>query len=151
MTTLPAASPGHVGLSVTDLDRSIAFYHDLLDLELVHRSDEGGRRFAFLGTGGRVFLTLWQQGRGRHEPGPAGLHHLAFELPTVEAVRAVEARLRSRGITPLYDGIVPHQEGAESAALYFVDPDGIRLELYSPSGADTLTAPATDGPACGVF
>ena len=143
--------PGHVGLSVTNLDRSLAFYRAVLELEVIQESTEAGRRFAFLGAGGRLFLTLWQQSSAGFEPRQAGLHHLAFQLPTFEAVQATEGRLRARGITPRYDGVVPHQEGGESAALYFTDPDGIPLEVYSPTGAAGLAAPVPGAPACGFF
>ena len=37
---VPGIAPGHTGLSVTDLGRSIAFYQDILDLELIQRSDQ---------------------------------------------------------------------------------------------------------------
>ena len=144
-------SPGHIGLSVTDLDRSLAFYREVLDLELIQESADAGRRFAFLGAGGRLFLTLWQQSSAAFESRPAGLHHLAFQVPTLEAVQATEAKLRARGITPRYDGVVPHREGGESAALFFSDPDGIRLEIYSPTGAAGLAAPVPGAPSCGFF
>ena len=144
-------APGHIGLSVTDLDRSLAFYREVLDLELIQESTEAGRRFAFLGAGGRLFLTLWQQSSTGFEPRQAGLHHLAFQLPTFEAVQATEGRLRARGVTPHYDGVVPHREGGESAALFFADPDGIRLEVYSPTGAADLVAPVPGAPSCGFF
>jgi lactoylglutathione lyase len=153
MPQSPDIAPGHVGLSVTDLDRSLAFYQDLLELEVIQVSASAGRRFAFLGAGGRLFLTLWQQSSESFEPRQAGLHHLAFQVPTLDAVRAAEARLRARGVTPRYDGVVPHREGAESAALFFTDPDGIRLEIYSPTGAADLAAPApvAGAPSCGFF
>jgi catechol-2,3-dioxygenase len=123
----------------------------VLELEVIQQSTDAGRRFAFLGAGGRLFLTLWQQSSREFEPRQAGLHHLAFQLPTLEAVQATEARVRSRGITPRYDGVVPHQEGADSAALFFTDPDGIRLEVYSASGAAGLAAPVPGAPSCGFF
>jgi lactoylglutathione lyase len=144
-------APGHVGLSVTDLDRSIAFYGEVLELELIQRSDDPGRAFAFLGAGGRLILTLWQQSAEAFAPRHAGLHHLAFQVSTFDAVQATEARLRARGITPRYDGVVPHREDAESAALFFTDPDGIRLEIYSPTGAAGLVAPVAGAPSCGFF
>ena len=147
----PVIAPGHVGLSVTDLDRSLAFYQDVLDLELIQAADHEGQRFAFLGAGGRLFLTLWQQSRNAFEPWHSGLHHLALQLPTLDAVQAVEAKLRARGVTPRYDGVVPHREGADSAALFFTDPDGIRLEVYSPTGAAGLAAPVAGAPSCGFF
>jgi lactoylglutathione lyase len=147
----PLIAPGPVGLSVTDLDRSLAFYQEILDLELIQAADHAGQRFAFLGAGGQLFLTLWQQSRDAFEPRHAGLHHLALQLPTLDAVEAVEARLRARGATPRYDGVVPHREGGDSAALFFTDPDGIRLEVYSPTGAAGRVAPVAGAPSCGFF
>ena len=41
----PDIVPGHIGLSVTDLGRSITFYKEVLDLELIQRSDDPGRAF----------------------------------------------------------------------------------------------------------
>jgi catechol-2,3-dioxygenase len=149
--TAAAIAPGHIGLSVTDLDRSLAFYREVLALDLMQASADGERRYAFLGAGGRLFLTLWQQSADRFEPRQAGLHHLAFELPTFEAVQHIEAKLRARGVSPHYDGVVPHREGGDSAALFFSDPDGIRLEVYSPSGAAGLAAPVAGAPSCGFF
>jgi len=150
-TLAPDIAAGHVGLSVTDLDRSLAFYRDVLALELIQQAAHDGHRFAFLGAGGRLFLTLWQQSADAFDPRRSGLHHLALQVPTLDAVEAIEARLRARGLTPRYDGVVPHQEGADSAALFFTDPDGIRLEVYSPTGAAGRAAPVAGAPSCGFF
>jgi len=68
----------------------------------------------------------------------------------MDEVLAFEQRLREQHIPLLYDGIVPHQEGAGSGGIFFTDPDGIRLEIYSLTGAEAHTA-ATHGPACGFF
>jgi lactoylglutathione lyase len=151
LAPLAGLQPGHGGLNVTDLDRSVDFYRAVLGLVLVRASDEAGRRYAFLGDGRRVLLTLWQQSEGRFDAGRPGLHHLAFQVDDVAQLRDLERRLRERGAVLLYDGIVPHEEGADNGGLYFEDPDGTRLEVYAPTGAGGRPAPAGPAPSCGFF
>jgi catechol 2,3-dioxygenase-like lactoylglutathione lyase family enzyme len=144
---MPAAAittPGHAGLTVSDLPRSIGFYTDAFGLTLMGEGEARGTRFAFLGDGSRVTLTLWQQGAA------PGLHHLAFQAATVDEVRSAEARVRRAGGAMAYEGIVPHAEGAGSGGIYFTDPDGIRLEIYSASGVEG-PAPVSGAPTCGFF
>ncbi|MFD3545451.1 VOC family protein [Streptomyces sp. NPDC058655] len=142
---------GHVGLNVTDLDRSLAFYRDALGFPVLGEGKEEGRRFAFLGQGGELALTLWQQADGAFAPASAGLHHLAFSAGTVEEVREYEERLRSLGVDFAYDGVVSHGEGAASGGIFFHDPDGTRLEISVPVGAEGAPAPITGAPTCGFF
>lgn len=138
---------GHVGLNVTDLDRSLAFYTRVFGFEVVHRGEE----HAFLGKDGRPVVTLWRQSGTGARADVAGLHHLAFLVDTVEEVRRAEEVLRGLDATFAYDGIVPHQEGSPSGGIFFTDPDGIRLEIYAPTGAETATAPVAGAPTCGFF
>lgn len=49
------------------------------------------------------------------------------------------------------NGIVPQAEGASCAGIFFEDPDGMRLEIYSATGADDRRAPFPDAPSCGLF
>lgn len=152
---------GHVGINVTSLDRSHDFYTEVFGLTRVGGSGEPGRRFAFLGDGTRLVLTLWEQSGGRFDSGAPGLHHLSFEVPSIDEVRAAEERLRARGAKFQYDGIVPHREGAQSGGIFFEDPDGTRLEIYAKDGASGAApvsgaaqvsgAPPSGAPACGFF
>jgi catechol 2,3-dioxygenase-like lactoylglutathione lyase family enzyme len=147
-----AVQSGHVGLNVTDLERSIHFYTRALDLEVLSERTRGGERYAFLAFAGELMLTLWQQSKGHFATERPGLHHLSFEVPDLEAVRQAELRLRELGATLHYDGIVRHHPGGASAGIFFSDPDGIRLEIYAPSGAGLETAAAhSTQPACGFF
>lgn len=141
---------GHIGINVTNLDRSRDFYAAVFGLQPAGGSDTPGRRFAFLGDGERLVLTLWEQGAGRFDGRTPGLHHLSFEVATVDDVRAAEKKLLARGTTFAYDGVVPHAEGARSGGIYFEDPDGARLEIYANDGV-TGRAPVSDGPTCGFF
>jgi lactoylglutathione lyase len=142
---------GHVGLNVSDLERSKKFYRELLGFELMMESEERGRRFALLGKGPQVLLTLWEQARERYAPAPAGLHHLSFQAEHLDEVRAAEKKLAAGGVRFHYSGVVPHLDGAASGGIYFHDPDGIRLEIFAPTGAEGLPAPVAGAPSCGFF
>ncbi|MFF1682425.1 VOC family protein [Streptomyces sp. NPDC058256] len=142
---------GHIGLNVTDLDRSLAFYRDVLGFGVIGEGKEDDRRYAFLGDGGRPVLTLWQQAKGPYDTGRAGLHHLALEVDSLDQVRAYETALRGYGVEFAYDGVVAHGEGAPSGGIFFHDPDGVRLEIYAPTGAEEAPAPSGSAPACGFF
>ncbi|MFJ8629062.1 VOC family protein [Kitasatospora sp. NPDC093550] len=144
---------GHVGLNVTDLARSIDFYRAVLDLKVTAEGTDPERRFALLGRDGRLVVTLWQQSSGTFAPGNPGLHHLSFEVETLDEVRATERLLRELGAEFAYDGVVPHREGSASGGIFFTDPDGIRLEVYTRAGVDETeaTAPTTGAPTCGFF
>ncbi|MFJ7259606.1 VOC family protein [Streptomyces globosus] len=142
---------GHIGLNVTDLDRSLAFYRDALGFEPLGEGKEDGRRFAFLGRDGELVLTLWQQAEGGYTPAAAGLHHLAFTASGIDEVHAHEARLRELGTPFVHDGVVAHGEGTASGGIFFLDPDGTRLEISVPTGAHGAPAPTPNAPTCGFF
>ncbi|WP_214408898.1 VOC family protein [Sphaerisporangium fuscum] len=142
---------GHAGLNVTDLERAIRFYVRVFEFEVIRESTEGDRRYASLGYDGGTMVTLWEQSEGRFATGSPGLHHLAFQLPDMDAVRRAEATLRELRVRFAYEGIVPHGQGRQSGGVFFEDPDGIRVEISAPSGAEGLTAPVADAPTCGFF
>jgi lactoylglutathione lyase len=139
---------GHVGVNVVDLDASIAFYRDVVGLDVL-RSADGS--FAFLGVGETLVVTLWQQASAGYDADHAGLHHLAFELADTAALDAAGERLRAAGVEVLHDGVVAHAAGAESGGLFFGDPDGTRLELFVATGLAGAHAPSGDAPTCGFF
>ncbi|AYC41206.1 VOC family protein [Streptomyces griseorubiginosus] len=142
---------GHIGLNVTDLDRSLAFYRDVLGFTALAEGKEEGRRYAFLGDGDTLVLTLWQQAGQPYGPDRAGLHHLAFEADSIERVREYEEALRAFGADFAHEGVVAHREGAGSGGIFFHDPDGTRLEISVPSGAEGTPAPSGTAPTCGFF
>ncbi|MFV8051275.1 VOC family protein [Mycobacterium sp. 48b] len=150
-TITPQLAAGHVGINVTDLDRSVAFYRNALGFEPLAVNGEGEHRYAFLGTNGTLRLTLWQQSNGRFSTETPGLHHLSFEAASIDEVRTVEAALKALGTAFAHDGVVAHGEGAASGGIFFTDPDGTRLEVYAPNGAQTAPAPNGAAPTCGFF
>ncbi|KFG77411.1 VOC family protein [Streptomyces mutabilis] len=151
MTATSTLRTGHIGLNVTDIDRSLTFYGQLLGFDVLGERKDEDRRFAFLGRNGELTLTLWQQADDAYAPARAGLHHLAFQVETMEQVRAAEAALTAHGVDFAYEGVVAHEEGASSGGIFFRDPDGTRLEIYAADGAEGAQAAAVEGPACGFF
>ncbi|WP_377270309.1 VOC family protein [Peterkaempfera sp. SMS 1(5)a] len=143
----------HIGLNVTDLDRSIAFYRSLFSFEVAREGSGADRRFAFLSQEGTLVLTLWEQSEGSFTTGSPGLHHLSFQVDTLEEVRAAERKLQELGAAFQYEGVVPHSEGSASGGIFFTDPDGIRLEVHTLAGvAETgAEAPVPAAPTCGFF
>src|SRR5689334_5710165 len=119
VVSMTALATGHVGLNVADLDRSIDFYAQVFGWDVQSRGDG----FAFLGDDARLIVTLWQQSEGAFSTRTPGLHHLSFEVDSVEDVSAIEARVREAGVRLYHDGIVPHGEGASSGGVFFEDPD----------------------------
>ena len=144
-----AVITGHIGINVTNLERSSEFYQAIFGLRKSGGSDAAPHRFHFLGDGERLVLTLWEQSEGRFDASAPGLHHLSFQVDSVEEVRKAEKRLLAHGARFTYDGVVPHAEGAPSGGIFFEDPDGARLEIFTAAGVEG-TAPG-QGPSCGFF
>jgi len=122
MSRLPTKI-GHVHLKVADLERSVAFYSEVLGLDV---SERVGGTYAFL-TFGDEHHDLALQVRPGAEPAPAralGLYHAAFEVDERAALAEVASRLERLGVpfSPVDHGI--------SKALYFSDPDGNGVEVY---------------------
>ena len=118
---------GHVVFYVKDLERSLAFYRDLVGLR------EAGRAFG----GSAAALT---SGRTHHElllievgPVPAppsgprlGLYHIGIKIgDSLDALRAAKAELERAGVA-----ITGMSDHTVSQSLYLADPDGNEVELY---------------------
>ncbi|PNB75534.1 fosfomycin resistance glutathione transferase [Pseudomonas sp. GW456-E7] len=117
----------HLTFAVTDLNRSVAFYRNLLQLHLDATWDTG----AYLSLPGLwLCLSLDPQ----RDPEPAAEYtHYAFSLDAADFPRFVE-RLRSAGVQEWRDN------RSEGASFYFLDPDGHKLEVHVGDLASRLMA-----------
>ncbi len=126
MSIHPQARIGHVHLTVSSLDRALAFYRDVLGFEVTATY---GRDAVFLSAGGyhhHIGLNTWA-GRGapRPAPGTTGLYHFAILYPDRAALAAAVRRVLGAGVA--LEGASDH---GVSEAVYLRDPDGNGVELY---------------------
>lgn len=117
---------GHIVLNVADVERSARFYTDIVGFELARmRPDRSG---AFL-TCGVVHhnLALFKAPAGAEpaKKGQIGLNHFAFQVDDYNALQAAHERLTSANA--VIDHIVDH---GMTRSVYFLDPDGLMMELY---------------------
>lgn len=141
----------HVGLTVSDIERSIAFYCDLLGMTLHRRRPHVDSDYVALQTGypgvvlnvaslkvspeSRQSLELVQYMNGGGPPAETatnrpGSSHLCL---SVSDLRACHASLQARGVRfksePVRITAGPNEGGL---VVYFYDPDGYTLELFQP-------------------
>ncbi|MGI8678247.1 MAG: VOC family protein [Jatrophihabitans sp.] len=138
-------SPGyaHVRLTVTDIERSKAFYSDVFGwtvaIDNSDRADEPGVRESQQDFyGGTVFQTPSGTLFGLRPVAPAGqsfdseqvgLDHISFMVDSRDVLTAAQEQFENAGIP---HGEVTDLTDAGIAILSFSDPDGIHLELTAP-------------------
>ncbi|UAY55855.1 VOC family protein [Arachidicoccus terrestris] len=125
-TVPPRTRIGHVHLKVSDLEKALFFYQELLGFELTQRY---GTQAAFLSAGGyhhHIGLNTWESLGA--PPAPqygVGLFHTAIVYPERRDLASIYSRLMEANY-PL-TGAADH---GVSEALYLNDPDGNGVELY---------------------
>jgi lactoylglutathione lyase len=118
-------------LTVSDMDRSVKFYRDVVGLQPAHVLPAGQAAFFWIGAAGNAMLGLWLAGLGPQRM----TMHIAFRVSAAEVVAAPEI-LKSAGVTPLdFDG-QPTDEPVVIAwmpavSVFFRDPDGHLLEYIA--------------------
>jgi catechol 2,3-dioxygenase len=111
---------------VSDLDRAVAFYRDVLGFEVQHRY---GDQAAFLSAGGyhhHIGLNTWEsKGGSPPSPGTTGLYHVAIRYPDRQTL--------AQAVKTVVDAGVPLSGASDhgvSEAIYLHDPDQNGIELY---------------------
>ena len=141
---------GHIGVQVSNVDRSIDFYRKVLGLKVTGRwgPPDIGRPMCFMRIDDKhhdVVLFELAEDAGKagitasDSPGRrgAGLDHIAFEVDSREDWLLALDHVRSCGVEIVRGPYVHGPEGGDkfiggsgSHAFYFLDPDGNRIEIY---------------------
>jgi catechol 2,3-dioxygenase-like lactoylglutathione lyase family enzyme len=116
----------HVNLTVSDLDRSIAFYSDLLDMHVRWKGPIDADRLGAHVGDDRCYLALFQSTAGGdvdHDYLRLGVNHFGFVVDDLDDARRRLERL----------GASVHLEAdyEPGRRMYFFDPDGYEVELVA--------------------
>ena len=141
---MPVQRLNHAVLYVRDVERSVAFYSEVLGFRTVM----GMPGAAFLqaeGSANDHDLGLFQIGAGAADS-PAGrtavgLYHLAWEVDTLDELERLAQRLAERG------ALAGASDHGTTKALYAKDPDGLEFEVSWLLPADLITPEVTEGAA----
>jgi catechol 2,3-dioxygenase len=141
----PRVDIGHVHLKVSDIDRALAFYRDVLGFEVMQRMGDSA---AFISAGGyhhHLGLNTWEsRGGSPPPPGTTGLYHVAIRYPDRATLGDALRRLVENRV-PI-DGATDH---GVSEAIYLRDPDGNGIELYRDRPREEW--PRTNGERVAMF
>lgn len=140
MTIDPRVDIGHVHLKVSDLDRALAFYCDVLGFELKQRIAD---QAAFVSAGGyhhHIGLNTWESaGAGPPPRNTTGLFHFAIRYPDRRTLADALRRLLAAGVA--IEGASDH---GVSEAIYLHDPDENGIELYRDRAREEWPRPDGD-------
>jgi catechol 2,3-dioxygenase len=122
------AGIGHIHLKVTNLNKSINFYHGSLGLDIMMYRAEA--RAAFLSSGGyhhHIGLNTWESLNGKpHKKGEAGLENFTITVSNDATIKAMAARMNCPEIPS------QHEEGRNpDEFMLLTDPDNMEIIVKS--------------------
>ncbi len=118
----------HIGLTVSKLEKSAAFFTDILGWTEVKRNDEYPSIFV---SDGQIMVTLWAVKESPavrfNRKSNVGLHHLALQVSNEAGLNQVYRRLMDNGVDIEFS---PESVGTGPAKhMICFDPSGIRVEF----------------------
>ncbi len=120
---------GHLVLNVSDVARSTAFYRDVVGFQVARYGPDGNRAFLTCGVyHHNLALFKAPAGAQPRQKGQIGLNHFAFKVDNYPALQQAHQRLVAANA--VIDHMVDH---GMTLSVYFLDPDGIMMELFCDS------------------
>jgi catechol 2,3-dioxygenase-like lactoylglutathione lyase family enzyme len=137
----------HVGVLVGDLDKSMAFYRDILGFKEFWRGSGSGKMLSWVNMRvpeGDDYLEFMLYNKLPEPEGRGGKNHVSLLIP--DAQKAVD-ELKKRASGGLYSKEIEIQTGVNrKRQVNLFDPDGTRIELMEPNPVDGKPAPSSTAP-----
>jgi catechol 2,3-dioxygenase-like lactoylglutathione lyase family enzyme len=131
VSDVPRGALHHLELYVSELERSVDFWGWLLGWLGYGPYQEWDEGVSF--RSGETYLAFVEapDGGAGLDRRAVGLNHLAFRAPSASDVDALTELLRERDVRILYEDRHPHAGGPDHYAVFFEDPDGLKVEVVS--------------------
>ncbi len=121
----------HIYVAVSDLDRSEKFYDRLMGILGFRKNtftNDGDRHLQYYNRHFGFVLRPARDARAKPDPLAAGLHHFCFRVEDCAGVDAIAIQFEKGGVDCSAPQLYP-EYAPDYYAIYFTDPDGIRLEV----------------------
>lgn len=122
----------HIELYVSNLSKTRTFYDQLMPYLGYTLYQEWNEGFSYQSSDGTylVFVQVSDKylAHGYHRQ-RIGLNHLAFRVDTIHTVDTLRQLLLEKGVPLLYDDRYPYAGGPNHYAVFFEDPDRLKLEV----------------------
>ena len=127
----------HLALKVTDMDKTLHFYHQVLGLELLRTSGpkaEGGRSAVLQAGGQKIDMFSRPDFVSADKDKPVGMDHLCLIMETA-SVEDLIAHLQQAKVEIFWGPVTRHS----STSVYVYDPDGVHVELRVETPTNVTT------------
>ena len=127
MDPAPRMAFSHMGLYVSDMSAMVEFYEDVLGFSVTDRANIRGADVVFLSRNPdehhQIVLVP-----GRRPDRPSTVNQISFRVISIAELRRLHSEVKALGVA----GLNPTNHGG-SWSIYFLDPEGNRIELFAPT------------------
>ena len=135
---------GHVVYSVSNMERSMKFWTEIMGFKFSDRNEHGMVFFRNATDHHTVALMEAKEKNELPKRGQLGFDHMAFEVATVSELFKIRDFLKAQGVKITYEG---RRGPGGNPGVEFLDPDGYQIEIYSAMdqvGTDGRSRPANE-------
>jgi len=130
-TPIKVRKIGHVVYRVSDVERSVTFWTEVMGFKESDRNEQGMVFLRNASDHHTIALVAAEPGAVLGNPNDKsalGLHHFAMEVGSVDELFGIREFLKSKGVKITYEG---RRGPGSNPGVEFLDPDGYQMELYA--------------------